>query len=120
MYIIKNKCYSFLYFFLLVVSCTTSKELVDTNNIIGHYVNNSRKISLNIKTDNTFLLKQDLLREFCLGSWELKGNTLILNCKKPKYIIDFLTSYNIVTDTIYFCKVKAENKILYKNRILKK
>ncbi len=119
MYITKNRFTCFWVFFVLF-SCSTQKSIISEELVYGSYTNSKNKISLIIKSDKSFLFKQELLREFSIGSWKLENDVLILNCEHPKYSIDYLTSYTLKVDTVYRLKMMDSDKIRFSKKILKK
>ncbi|WP_353098134.1 hypothetical protein [Empedobacter brevis] len=119
MYIIKNKFIAFL-MSVTLFSCAAQSFVVSEKTIYGSYINAKQKVSLTVKPNKTFLLKQDLSREFCMGSWKLENEILVLYCEKPEYPTDYLTSYNLKTDTIYRFKLVNKDKLNFGNITLKK
>lgn len=119
MYIIRNRIACFWVFFVLF-SCSAQKFIISEELVYGNYKNSKQEINLTIKSDKTFLFKQELSKEFSIGSWELENEILILNCERPEYPIDYLTSYNLKVDTVYQLKIIDSDKIKFGNKLLKK
>ncbi|VVV02555.1 hypothetical protein [Mesonia oceanica] len=122
MYIINKKliCLSACCF---LIACFSVKKIDDVSGslLIGDFFHNKNKeMSLTIKEDGSFLFKNRKERIWSMGNWELKGYKLLLRCKKPNYISDYFTTYELITDTIFVMKVKTKDKLLFDKKILKK
>jgi hypothetical protein len=118
---IRNNFIHFGIILFALSSCNVKKNaVISESNIWGNYINHKEKIELIIKSDSTFIIKQDLKREVCQGSWRLENDTVYLLCSKPIYLSGYFTSYNLNIDAKYTCRYIRNDKLIFEGVKLKK
>lgn len=118
MYIINTKLITII-IVCLFCSCVSNKDIL-IQDVVGTYVDKKGKVTLDLKDEGSFLLKDDNKSQFCLGKWKLEKQTIVLNCEKPKNITDYISSYSIVVDSTFNGKINQRGSILIRNISLSK
>lgn len=103
-----------------ICACKTLQSEKEDFNPIGYFSSEDKGLGVELKEDSTFVLVNHNFRTFSKGKWQTYKNRIILYCLPSENITDHLVNAKFISDTVYYAKVKSENKIVLHKKVLQR